>query len=158
MSDPKPKIQKSRRKLLSILSAGAVAAKLPELWSKPTVASVMLPAHATTTGPQCDSAELIIAGVSPPNGSYTINLVGYAFGLPSGPIYYGLFSYYGGSVLAGLTVQGGSHAASVQVTVPNSAYCSVLALDIVAQGALNTRLCFDTNNLCVIATMTVIGP
>jgi len=57
---PKPnqKIQKSRRKLLAAMSVG-VAAKLPDLWSKPTVASVMLPAHAKGSPgprPNCDCA------------------------------------------------------------------------------------------------------
>jgi len=45
----KQAVQRSRRKLLTMLSIGAAASKLPDSWSKPTVASVMLPAHAQST-------------------------------------------------------------------------------------------------------------
>jgi hypothetical protein len=42
----------SRRKLLKNLAAGGVVgAALPAVWSKPVIDSVILPAHAQTTGP-----------------------------------------------------------------------------------------------------------
>jgi len=147
----KQAVQHSRRKLLTVLSISAVAGKLPEVWTKPVVASVMLPAHAVGTGPLCNSAQLIVSGTSEPNGSYTINLVGSAFGLPSGTIFYGLFHYYGGSVLAGLTnLYPGIHAATITVTVPNTALCSNLALDVFQQGNLTVRLCSDNTSACTV--------
>lgn len=44
-----PATQKSRRKLLTTLTVGVAAAKLPDFWSKPLVESVLLPAHAVAT-------------------------------------------------------------------------------------------------------------
>lgn len=41
--------QTSRRRLLGALTLGAASAKLPELWTRPVVDSVLLPAHAVTT-------------------------------------------------------------------------------------------------------------
>lgn len=49
---PTEKDESPRRKLLKTLAAGGVAgAALPATWSKPAIDSVMLPAHAQTTGP-----------------------------------------------------------------------------------------------------------
>ena len=51
---PENKSSESRRKLLKSIAAGsgvvAAGKSLPELWRKPVVNSVMLPAHAATTG------------------------------------------------------------------------------------------------------------
>ena len=65
MPKAKPKTQTSRRKLLAALSVGA-AAKLPDMWSRPTVASVMLPTHAAGSPP-----EHLLAGFSPRIGGTT---------------------------------------------------------------------------------------
>jgi hypothetical protein len=57
-SDPAVEDQKadSRRKILKTLAAGsgvlAAGANLPEKWGRPTVTSIVLPAHAQTTPPE----------------------------------------------------------------------------------------------------------
>lgn len=52
MSDKKAN-QRARRRLLKVLSLGTAAASgklVPDAWTRPVVASVMLPAHAVATG------------------------------------------------------------------------------------------------------------
>lgn len=62
------KSRESRRKLLKSIAAGSgaiVAGKsLPESWSRPVVDSVMLPAHALTSGTNCPPMTLLDLQVS----------------------------------------------------------------------------------------------
>ena len=68
-----------RRKLLKTLAAGSSAAVIaefmPKKWSAPVVDSVLLPAHAETTGPVEPRCRFVVCRAYPPatfsNGGYT---------------------------------------------------------------------------------------
>jgi len=95
---PKSKqaVQRSRRKLLTVLSVGAAAAKLPEVWSKPTVASVMLPAHAARSPAMPEegcSAVRLFADLNPGTESLTFRLGAVATDLPPGGDFFMRFTF-----------------------------------------------------------------
>jgi len=135
----KHEVQRSRRKLLAILSAGA-AAKLPQIWSQPAVAAVMLPAHAAST--QCSGVQVTADGDL---GEGSIYFLAYATAYLGGPgPYVANFRYVNGTQTIPMNnIGGGSFYASMTdvATVPYNICDGLIQVDIFAAGVSSITLC-----------------
>jgi len=153
----------TRRKLLTALAAAPFASKLPDAWSRPVVASVMLPAHAAGSPARCASANLTLVDLVGGGGFQTVYVVGSAYGLMNGSAYSAQFIYPGGN----RTVQLGSVAPNIYAatlnpgaTVPDANFCdSPFTVNFFPAGSPGNVVCGDTLTICstVTVTMTASG-
>jgi len=150
-------VQKSRRKLLTAMSVG-VAAKLPDLWSKPAVASVVLPAHASSTTPACDSVLLSFSARTNDGTSsyYTYTLTADALGLPNSPSFNANFTFYNIGNMTQTTVTAlqsigpGMHRATVPIEVVFTAACSPFSVNVYPVGTPGNIVCDDQTQYCAL--------
>jgi len=155
----KQAVQRSRRKLLTMLSVGAAVAKLPDGWTKPTVASVMLPAHAKSTFAACTASEFVPTDSGTTGAaSYTVGLVARAVGLPEGTSFNAFFTYPGGStaIPAGPNDPGTVGATVLSgATVPYGSLCGGLFfVNFYPAGTPGIVVCADSFQFtCTLATM-----
>jgi len=157
----KQDLQYTRRKLLTALAAAPAVAKLPDAWSRPVVASVMLPAHAAGSPALCSGANLVQANLSSGGGYYTVGVVGYAYGLPAGKgsNYSAVFIYPGGNRTLGLqSINPGTYAATLnpQATIPYGSFCnSPFTVNFFPAGSPGNVICGDTLSVCATVTVTI---